>query len=134
MIDIPEDKKMKLIANGAIGDEQDHVPVVRLFTQGGSAVWIITEMMEDRDTLFGLCDLGMGEPELGYVSLEELASVSGPFGPAVDIDQSFKPEFPLSVYTRAALHTRSIVDAESRLADFVSSKNTTAADDLHTPL
>jgi hypothetical protein len=134
MIEIPEDKKMKLLANGAIGDEQDHVPVLKLFTQGGSAAWIITEMMADRDTLFGLCDLGMGEPELGYVSLGELAAVEGPFGPAVDIDQSFKPEFPLSVYTKAALHTRSIVDAESRLADFVSAKNTTAADEDHPPL
>ena len=29
---------------------------------------------------FGLCDLGLGEPELGYVTLHELAAARGPLG------------------------------------------------------
>ncbi len=33
-------------------------------------------MEADGDTLYGLCDLGFGEPELGYVSLGEIEEVS----------------------------------------------------------
>ena len=46
----------------------DHIPVVKFFG-GGACTWLITEMdSADDDTLFGLCDLGMGYPELGTVS------------------------------------------------------------------
>ena len=40
--------------------------------------WLITECdPEEPGRLFGLCDLGMGYPELGYVSLYELQTVKG---------------------------------------------------------
>jgi hypothetical protein len=52
----------------------DFEPVVKLFTPDGNATWLLTELNPDFDHLaFGLCDLGLGEPELGYVSLHELA-------------------------------------------------------------
>ena len=60
------------------------VPVFcKLFTEPGSGQWWITEG-EDIEIdgnvvdfhMFGLCDLGMGFPELGYVSLDELISVN----------------------------------------------------------
>ncbi len=34
----------------------------------------------DTDRAFGLCDLRLGSPELGYVSLKELATASGQLG------------------------------------------------------
>ena len=74
MILIPDDIRALLLANGAVECETDHVPVVKLFNPCGAAVWLITEMMDDGDTLFGLCDLGFGSPELGYVSLAEIES------------------------------------------------------------
>lgn len=45
---------------------------------GGACTWYITEMDPESGTMFGLCDLGMGFPELGYVSLNELKSVRFP--------------------------------------------------------
>lgn len=49
--------------------------------QAGSATWLITESDPDNaDVLFGLCDLGMGSPELGSVSRAELEEVRGRFG------------------------------------------------------
>lgn len=73
----------KLKANGeatkaaqdAGQSEPDHRPVVKIFAPWGAATWLITEIVPDRDDdlAFGLCDLGMGEPELGYVSLSELS-------------------------------------------------------------
>ena len=75
----------QLAANGkATRNEQsrndreiDHQPVVKIF--GGAATWLLTESDPDEpDTLYGLCDLGMGEPELGYVSRAELESIRFP--------------------------------------------------------
>jgi hypothetical protein len=80
----------------------DPVPVVKLFDPCGAATWLLTELAEDGDTLFGLCDLGMGCPELGYVSLHELQSVRGRLGLPLERDQHFRPRQPLSCYTGEA--------------------------------
>ena len=46
---------------------------------------------EDPDIAFGLCDLGMGCPELGSVSLSELESVRGKLGLPIERDLHFTP-------------------------------------------
>ncbi len=46
------------------------------FFAGGSAEWLIAECDPVEWLMFGHCDLGLGFPEWGYVSLEELANVS----------------------------------------------------------
>ncbi len=99
---ITEDIKAKLLANWC--DENDeHKPVVKLFNPAGAATWLITEMnSENNDILFGLCDLGMGFPELGYVSLKELESVKVFAGLGIERDIHFDATYPLSVYTEAA--------------------------------
>jgi Protein of unknown function (DUF2958) len=52
---------------------------------------------------FGLCDLGFGTPELGYVSLDELAEIKM-LGGAVGIEQdvTFVPTQSLSQYAAEA--------------------------------
>ena len=58
-------------------DDHDPMPVVKFFHCFSAARYLITEQdQEDPDRLFGLCDLGMGFPELGYVSLREIKSVN----------------------------------------------------------
>ena len=51
----------------------DHIPLVKFFVPWGAGTWIITEMEDDGDTLFGLAEIH--EPELGYSSLAELEGV-----------------------------------------------------------
>lgn len=59
-------------------DGYDPIPPLKLFYPAGPQTWIITEMdPELPDRLFGLCDLGFGHPETGWVSLQELASFRG---------------------------------------------------------
>jgi hypothetical protein len=79
--------------------EPDFKPVVKLFTPVTNATWILTELDADNDTAFGLCDLGLGCPELGYVSLTELASVRGSTGPLAERDMYFNADKTLSAYT-----------------------------------
>ena len=81
----------------------DPKPVVKLFHPMGGATWLITDLAADGDYAFGLCDLGMGFPELGYVSLTEL-EVHG-----VERDLRWKANKTLSEYTTAASDAQRIV-------------------------
>lgn len=89
--------------------DRDPRPVVRLFTPDAHAVWLLTELDEANGLAFGLCDLGLGFPELGYVSLAELEALRGPRGLRVERDTAFVADRPLSAYTRRALAARRIV-------------------------
>lgn len=83
----------------ASGRHHDPAPVVKLFTPDAGATWLLTEIdPTDHDRAFGLCDLGLGEPELGYVSLGELAAFRGALGLPVERDAAFTGDKPLSGY------------------------------------
>ena len=85
------------------GETLNFCPVVKLFAPWGAATWLLTELdPEDEDIAFGLCDLGMGSPELGSVRLSELESVRGPAGLRIERDRHFKADHWLWVYARAA--------------------------------
>jgi hypothetical protein len=118
MIVIPQHLYEKLVQNGQAPDSTDHVPVVKFFDPAGAATWLITEIRaDDQDTMFGLCDLGMGTPELGYVSLGELKSVKNRLGIPLERDLFFSARFPLSVYAEAARRAERITESETDLAD-----------------
>ncbi len=96
----------ELLANGhrtAGGDEFDPKPVLKLFTPDGQATWLLTEIdPDDEDLAFGLCDLGMGLPEIGWVRLSELAALRGPMGLPIERDEWFVADAELSVYAASA--------------------------------
>lgn len=101
------------LANDNREDEHDPRPVVKLFNPCGRATWLLTELKPDEDggdpdIAFGLCDLGSGSPELGYVSLSELAKVRLPFGMYIERDEHFTASKTISDYTQAARIARRI--------------------------
>ena len=64
---------------------------------------MLTEYHPEDERFFGLCDLGMGSPELGYVSREEIEQTAYSRRPAlIERDLYFRPAYSLSVYTEAA--------------------------------
>ena len=79
--------------------------------------------------MFGLCDLGVGFPELGSVSLGELSLLTVnaqiilpgeremriPY--RMERDLYFHPTHPLSVYAEAARHHRGITEMTEHLED-----------------
>ncbi len=79
------------------------------------ATWLFSELDEDGDILFGLCDLGFGCPEMGSASLAEIAAVSLPFGLTIERDLCFEGRFPLTIYADAARVAGSITEDEARL-------------------
>lgn len=103
---ITDELRAKLLANGrqSLADEGfDPIPVVKLFTPDAGATWLLTEVdPRDSDLAFGLCDLGLGFPELGNVSLTELATIRGGLGLPVERDLHFTAIKPISVYAREA--------------------------------
>lgn len=87
---------------GALDIAHDPKPVVRLFTPDANATWLLTELSPDCVLAFGLCDLGVGFPELGFVSLVELQTTRGPFGLPIERDMHFSADKPLSAYSQQA--------------------------------
>jgi len=87
----------------------DPKPVIKLFTPWTSCTWLITELDPETKILFGLCDLGMGMPELGYVALSDIESVVGPAGLKIERDIHFKASKTLSAYFNEAYEKGCIV-------------------------
>ena len=103
---IPDEQRVLLLAHGRESLQNpdfDPAPVVKLFTPDAGATWLLTEIdPDDHDHAFGLCDLGLGAPELGWVSLQELKTVRGRLGLSVERDLHFRSEKRLSAYARDA--------------------------------
>ncbi len=88
----------------------DHAPVVKWFCPWGAATWLLSEMKPGQeDSLFGLCDLGFGMPEMGTVSRNEIEAVTGMGGLKIERDIHFEPRATLSVYAQAARQADQIV-------------------------
>ena len=104
---ITAEQRALMLENGRInnagGRPIDPYPVVKLFTPDANATWLLTELDPvDEDCAFGLCDLGLGFPELGYVSLTEISEVRGRLKLPVERDLHFKADKPLSEYAKEA--------------------------------
>src|ERR1039458_2734118 len=126
------DIKIRLLENGRKnaarinddGNTIDFHPVVKLFTPDAGFTWLLTEIdlatssfsesisgftwllteidSENEDVAFGLCDLGMGCPELGSVSLSEITALRGKLGLPVERDLHFEAEKSLRAYADEA--------------------------------
>lgn len=99
---ITDEDRIRLFAN-ALAAERDHFPVLKLFLAGTGATWLITEVdLDEPDRLFGLCDLGLGFPEMGFVSLDEIREIRSRLGLPVERDMHFVADKPLSAYAEEA--------------------------------
>ena len=111
---ITDEQRAQLLANGAAhaqGEHLDPLPVVKLFTPDAHATWLFTRLdPTDGDTAFGLCDVGLGMPELGTVRLSDLEGIRGPLNLPVERDLHFTPRRTLSEYVRLAQADGSIND------------------------
>lgn len=111
-----DEHRARMLANGKFNrdltnsgkDESDFEPVVKLFCPWGAATWLLSELdPEDNDIAFGLCDLGMGCPELGSVRISEIEELKGPMGLRIERDIHFKANKTLVAYAdEARLHQR----------------------------
>ena len=113
MLLLTQDQRVRLIANGK--SRGDHVPVVKFFNPVAAGTWLFSELDEDGDTLFGLCDLGFGFSEMGRASLAEITAVKLPFGLSIERDLHFEGRFPLTIYADAARLCGGITEDEVRL-------------------
>lgn len=103
---ITDEQRAQLLANGRQSIENpdfDPHPVVKLFTPDAGATWLLCGVdPDDDDRLHGLCDLGLGFPELGWVSLAELEALRGPLRLVVERDLYFKADKSIGAYAREA--------------------------------
>lgn len=103
---LTSEQRLRLIGNGRIiGADAllDRPPVVKFFTPDAGGTWLISAMdPHDHDRAWGLCDFAQGSPELGWVSLSELARVRGPLDLPVRRDDAFIPNASLRAYADEA--------------------------------
>lgn len=102
----------QMIANGKAQDavrgtetEIDFKPVVKLFNPYGTGIRLLAELDSrdpELDTAFGLCDLGMGFPELGCVHISELQNLRLGSGLGIERDLYWKPKTTLRGYAQEA--------------------------------
>lgn len=104
----------QMLANGKKAEADpafDPCPVVKLFTPDANCTWLLAWLdAEDTDIAFGLCDLGLGFPELGSVRMSELETVRGRLKLPVERDRHWTATHPLSAYATAARRAERIVD------------------------
>lgn len=103
MLKNQEAKLRKNSEIATIDPEGDHdfVPVIKLFTPDANATWLLTELDQSNE-FFGLCDLGHGTPELGYVPMKSIMELRGQLGLPVERDRHFKANKPISEYADEA--------------------------------
>ena len=90
------------IANKDAGKPDiDFKPVVKLFTPDAQCTWLLAELGND-NIVYGLCDLGLGCPEFGFVCMHELRDLRGPLGLPVERDEHFEADKTLSAYANEA--------------------------------
>jgi len=103
---LTKDLEKKLI--NAIPDCPTNKPWLKLFNPAGSQTWLLSEYNSERKEFFGLCDLGLGCPELGYVTLNDLENIRLPLGLKIERDMYWEPEHTLSEYAVIAKDNGSI--------------------------
>lgn len=109
MMLITKADRAKLLRQGATRSS-DNKPVIKLFAPWNACTWLISEIdPENEDIAFGLCDLGMGCPEMGSVSLSEIESVRGRFNLKIERDLHFTADKSLSEYADVARANQRIV-------------------------
>jgi len=90
---IPDEILLDLPAIGSTdGQGADAIVLVKLFTPWSSWTWYLTEASKKGGDvlMFGLVD--GHERELGYVSLNEITSIRGPMGLAIERDLFWSPK------------------------------------------
>ena len=111
---VTDEQRAQLLANrhARAADAQiDLWPVVRLFTPDAHATWLLAALdPADGNTAWGLCDVGIGMPELGAIKLSDLAAIVGPDQLPVRRDLHFRALRPMSEYLRLAQANGSITD------------------------
>ena len=94
------------------------MPLVKIFNPYGQGKWLIfAQDPEHPDALIGLCDLGQGFPEVGYVSLNELSAVRIGGGLPLERDLYFEATHSMAAYVAASRLASEIVEG----ADMVES-------------
>lgn len=100
------EQRMRLICNGRIREQGtllSRPPILKLFTPDAAGTWLISAIdPADEDRAWGLCDVGAGSPEFGWVSISVLMKMRGPLGRPVCRDEAFRPNASLGAYAEEA--------------------------------
>jgi hypothetical protein len=78
-------REITLVAIDAEISTPDHFPIVKIAAPTTGAAWLFTEYNPEAGTLYGLCDPGLGYPEIGLLCLSELEELAKSVRLVVDV-------------------------------------------------
>jgi hypothetical protein len=115
------DEHRRLVENGSIiNSGRDHKPVIKLHIPMIGSAWLLTEIMPVRTNIaFGLCDMGLGSPEIGYVNLDEFLDILDRTNLTTLRDNAFTAMYPLSTYKNAANYYGQVITDDKLLKPFI---------------
>ena len=91
----------QILNNDAGNPDIDFKPVVKLFTPDAECSWLLTELGND-DIGYGIIDLGLRTPGIGFVCLYELYDFRDKLGLPIERDEQFVAEKTLTAYAAQA--------------------------------
>lgn len=109
------------------GPGGDGVPVVKLFNGFGQHTWLLTECDPESGKAFGLCCLGMGFPEIGYVSMPELLGLKPSLKWNLERDLHFSTVHGLETWANACRFGQLCGVTESQVTKYVEEQRARAA-------
>ena len=80
------------------GSDMEQMVVAKFFNPAGRGTWYLMNMNKDEDYCWGICHIY--EWEMGSFSMNELKSVSLPFGLKIERDKFFSPVKASELWTK----------------------------------
>lgn len=93
-------REITLVAIDAEITTPDHFPVLKVVAPATGGAWLFTEYNPELGTLYGLCDPGLGYPEIGPLFLSELEELARSVD--LEVEEDFDTNWQLSEYAAEA--------------------------------
>lgn len=105
MQELLTDEQMEKLKQIGLSEQEseNQIPIVRLHIPGKEAYWLFSCIISDTEQMaYGIFEIGLGNPELGYFDLNEIAELKFKGGLELENDLQFKGERSLMKYAEIA--------------------------------
>lgn len=130
MQELLTDEQMDKLKQIGLSEEENEnqVPVVRLHIPGKEAYWLFSCIVSGTEQMaYGIFEIGLGSPELGYFDLSEIAELKFEGGLELENDLQFKGEHSLMKYADIA-HLKAFQELNSQISQPQNDVNPSSPD------
>lgn len=98
-------------------ENEEQVPLVMLHLANKDAYWLFSCIVSGTEQMaYGIFEIGLGSPELGYFDLRDIDDLKFTSGVAIENDLEFKGEHSLIKYAEIA-HMKAFQEQGKRISE-----------------